>query len=376
MTIKLIYNRRKSTGKAAIDLHVFVKRNDFTFISTGVVIEPEFFDARSNMVKAKHPKAIAYNAHIRAMMRKVEDYELTCIRQGINFTAADVRFHLKASVAESRNLNQYMHEQLELDSVQLSAGRVKQCRSILRNFDRFGIYSFHQFDSNAVRKFHNHLRITMQETSTQKNHKLVKKYLSRAFKNKLTENNPYDDFKIPAAREKRTYLTPDELEMLRQFNGHPRLEKVRDLFLFMCLTGISFSDMAKLSAEMVVNENSDTFIMFSRTKTDVRQMVFLLPEAHRIIEKYKGDRKIFSSISNQKMNNYLKELGALCNISKELTSHVGRHTFATNMLSLGMPLESIQAMLGHANIKTTSIYTNLISSKLSNDFKRLGIDGL
>jgi site-specific recombinase XerD len=127
---------------------------------------------------------------------------------------------------------------------------------------------------------------------------------------------------------------------------------------------------------MVVNENSDTFIMFSRTKTDVRQMVFLLPEAHRIIEKYKGDRKIFSSISNQKMNNYLKELGTLCNISKELTSHVGRHTFATNMLSLGMPLESIQAMLGQANIKTTSIYTNLISTKLSNDFKRLGIDGL
>jgi len=376
MKVHTVYNRRNKTGKATIDIYVFVKRNDFTFISTGVMVESQFFDHRTGLVSMKHTKHETHNQVIRSMIRRAEDFELSCIRQGLLFTAADVRHHLKADQTLSENMNQFMWNQLELDAVQLSEGRIKQCRSMLKNFDAFGMYTFNQFDQNVLRKYHAHLRQTMQETTTPKNHKLIKKYLSRAVKMRLTDFNPYDHFKIPAAREKRVYLTSDELNLIRQYKGHPRLEKIRDVFLFMCLTGISFTDMANLTIDMIEKHENDYFIIAKRQKTEVRQMTFLLPEAIDLIKRYAGKQNLFPSISNQKMNAYLKEIAAVCNIRKDLTSHVARHTFATIMLTRGMPLETIQNMLGHADIKTTAIYAELISSKISNDFKRLGIDSI
>lgn len=96
------------------------------------------------------------------------------------------------------------------------------------------------------------------------------------------------------------------------------------------------------------------------------------------MEKYSDDPRavsngtLFPVISNQRMNGYLKEIAEICEISKDLTFHIARHTFATTVtLSNGVPIESVSKMLGHTSIRTTQIYAKVVESKLSEDMGRL-----
>ncbi len=104
----------------------------------------------------------------------------------------------------------------------------------------------------------------------------------------------------------------------------------------------------------------------------------LLPQAIAIIEKYKSDAKalstgtLFPLISNQKLNSYLKEVADTCEISKNLTFHLARHTFATTItLSNGVPMETVSKMLGHTKITTTQIYSKVMERKVSDDMQHL-----
>lgn len=115
-----------------------------------------------------------------------------------------------------------------------------------------------------------------------------------------------------------------------------------------------------------------------RTKTSTRLAVPILPSALHIIEKYSNEpicvskNKALPVISNQKMNEYLKEIAKICKIKKPLSTHIARHTFATTVaLVNGVPIESVSKLLGHTNIKTTQIYAKVIDTKLSEDMANL-----
>lgn len=115
--------------------------------------------------------------------------------------------------------------------------------------------------------------------------------------------------------------------------------------------------------------------MTKRQKTNVQSNILLLEVPQRIIEKYSGtlpDGILLPVLSNQKMNAYLKEIGDLCGIEKNLTFHLARHTFATTItLAKGVPIETVSKMLGHTNIKTTQIYARITDSKIGNDMQAL-----
>ena len=104
----------------------------------------------------------------------------------------------------------------------------------------------------------------------------------------------------------------------------------------------------------------------------------LLPVAIDLMEKYRDDSRalnngtVFPVISNQRMNGYLKEIADICGITKTLTFHIARHTFATTVtLSNGVPMESVSKMLGHTSIRTTQIYAKVVEQILSEDMRNL-----
>jgi integrase len=110
--------------------------------------------------------------------------------------------------------------------------------------------------------------------------------------------------------------------------------------------------------------------MGKRGKTDVSYNVPLLDIPQRILDKYRGklqNGRLLPVINNQNTNVYLKEIGELCGIKKNLTFHLSRHTFATLTLSKGVSIESVSKMLGHTNIQTTQIYARITNEKISND---------
>ena len=154
-----------------------------------------------------------------------------------------------------------------------------------------------------------------------------------------------------------------------------RLEQVRDIFVFACFTGLSYIDVKELSKDHIrISFDGNTWIMTKRSKSNINVNVPLMDIPKKILEKYDGELpdKVLPVLSNQKMNAYLKEIADVCGITKNLTFHLARHTFATTVtLAKGIPIETVSKMLGHTNIQTTQIYARITNDKISKDMEGL-----
>ena len=196
----------------------------------------------------------------------------------------------------------------------------------------------------------------------------------------LISHNPYSSFKVSRNETHRDYLTIQELEQIKNKEVSTlRMEIIRDIFIFACYTGLGYAELKKLNSTHIHQGNDGgKWIIIERTKTDIRCRVPVLPQAKAILRKYKNFSenrnrgKLLPVHSNQKMNEYLKELADICGINKSLSMYVARHTFATSItLPNGVPIETVSKMLGHTSLKTTQIYARIVDSKISKDMKLL-----
>ena len=170
--------------------------------------------------------------------------------------------------------------------------------------------------------------------------------------------NPFNGIKISKRTKEVEYLTERELDTIKSKSFNGRLEKVKDLFLFQCYTGLAYVDMANLSKEdFQFNDNGQIFIKKSRVKTGIGFLTVLIDEAVEIIRKYDFELPV---LSNQKYNSYLKEIADVCGITKPMHTHIGRHTAATYLLNKGLSIETVARILGHSNIKQTQHYAKLV----------------
>ncbi|MCD8268440.1 MAG: site-specific integrase [Parabacteroides sp.] len=158
--------------------------------------------------------------------------------------------------------------------------------------------------------------------------------------------------------------------------GIERLEKVRDVFVFSCWTGLAYIDVYTLKDENIQKYlDGNYWIISKRHKTGIPINVRLLDIPLKILKKYKGkqpDHRALPMPGNQKMNSYLKGLADICGIRKNLTYHLARHTSATTVtLTNGVSMESVSKMLGHTNIRTTQIYAKVINQKSGSEMDAL-----
>lgn len=154
------------------------------------------------------------------------------------------------------------------------------------------------------------------------------------------------------------------------------MELARDLYVFCCFTGLSFTDMKNLAKDnLQTSFDGKLWIMTKRQKTGVESNIMLLDIPKQIIEKYDGMAKedyllpvpqYITACKN------IKKIIGLCGIEKEITWHTSRHTMATEIcLTNGVPIETLSKMLGHTNIRTTQIYAKITHEKESRDMAAL-----
>lgn len=194
------------------------------------------------------------------------------------------------------------------------------------------------------------------------------------------EKDPFAKYKLHFEKVERGHLSKQELNTLagKTFTIE-RLAAVLDMFLFSCYTGLAYIDISHLKREHIVKGiDAKDWLMTNRQKTGTTVRVPLLPEASVLIKKYRdhpvasSNGTVFPVVTNQRMNGYLKEIAEICGITKNLTFHLARHTFATTVtLSNGVPIESVSKMLGHTSIRTTQIYAKVVEHKLSEDMQNL-----
>lgn len=189
--------------------------------------------------------------------------------------------------------------------------------------------------------------------------------------------DPYQSFRVHFESVGREILTQEEIDIIynKEFITG-RLEQIRDVFIFACYTSLSYIDVSNLTEDNIQEAfDGNLWVMTKRSKTNVNANIRLLDIPKEILAKYKGsqkDGKCLPVVSNQKTNEYLKEIATVCGINKKLTFHLARHSFATTItLSNGVPIESVSKMLGHTNIRTTQIYAKITDRKISKDMDAL-----
>jgi integrase len=198
--------------------------------------------------------------------------------------------------------------------------------------------------------------------------------------NDWLDKNPCSRYEGKMKEVERDFLTEEELSRIynKRFSSE-RLTLVKDIFIFSCYTGLAYIDVKGLKKDHIaIGIDGEKWIFKNRQKTDTKSKIPVLPIAQEIIQKYENHPRclnedtILPILTNQKMNSYLKEIGDLCDISKEITFHMARHTFATSVtLTNGVPIETVSKMLGHKNIQTTQHYAKILDKKVSEDMKIL-----
>jgi len=235
--------------------------------------------------------------------------------------------------------------------------------------------------ADFIRGYQSYLRTkrNCNHNSTVKYTKNVGKLIRRAIMEGLIDRDPFLGMKFKIDPVETEVLTAEELDALaaKEFQNQ-RLNQVRDVFLFCCYTGLAFIDAKELrQEELVYHPDGQVWIRKRRSKTKNEFMVPLLKVPLAILEKYAafkpdGQGPVLPVLSNQKYNSYLKEIADVCGISKRLTTHVARHTFATTVtLSNGISLETVSKMLGHSSIVMTQRYAKVVEEKIRQEMGKL-----
>lgn len=210
--------------------------------------------------------------------------------------------------------------------------------------------------------------------------KNLKRVIHVALENEWLGKDPFIGYKFHVETVEPEFLTIDELRtiMSKEFSIK-RVERVRDVFVFCCFTGLAFSDVQQLKSEHIVTDNKgDSWIRKCRQKTKNMCNIPLLPWALEILDRYKDDPEcqvsgtLLPVPTNQRMNAYLKEIADICDIPKDLTTHCARHTFATSIsLANGVSLENVSKMLGHSNINMTRHYARVLDQNIFRDMQKI-----
>ncbi len=216
----------------------------------------------------------------------------------------------------------------------------------------------------------------MSNNTVMKHIQRFRKIVTLGYHIEWIDRDPFIRWKPIYEKRERPFLTQNELSNIESYKFPiARLERVRDLFVFSCYTGIAYADIIQLTIDnIVLGMDGSKWIYTRRQKTKTPVKVPLLNKAEFIIQKYSEHpvttvtETLLPVLTNEKINLYLKEIADATGIKKNLTFHMARHTFATTVtLSNGVPIETVSKLLGHTKLATTQIYARVLDKKVSED---------
>lgn len=356
--------------------------------------DPGRWNQQAGRMLGNYEKAKVLNQFLDAIQGSIYEIQKEYTLRNEPVTAEQVRARmLHQSDEKKRSLvevYQYHNDQFEkLVGAEFSYGTLKKFRSALTSLKAFLQWKFKKDDVYLAEV--NHKFITdyefylktiqkLQHNSAMGNIKKLKKIVRQCVANDWLDKDPFRSYKITTKETHRNFLLKDELETLRTKEiTIPRLDQVRDIFLFSCYTGLSYSDVMILTQkDIAIGIDGEQWIFTNRIKTGTASRIPLLPVAKGILDKYAtlpqiaNSHRLLPKMTNQRLNSYLKEISDLCSFNKELTFHCARHTFATTVtLTNGVPIETVGKMLGHKSLRTTQIYAKILDTKVSGDMKEL-----
>ncbi|MDZ7847382.1 MAG: site-specific integrase [Owenweeksia sp.] len=360
-------------------------------IGTRLSAPTESWDAQFKRVRGSSREIKDTNAQLKQWEERIADSIRELHWEREYFTLEDLISRTNNEKKTTGLLEFYQDRMAELKKrieVDFSPNTYKVYKSTFNHLEYFlqkrlkrKDYPIKGVDYNFLDQFFWYLRIQCKigQNSANKYLKTLKAVLNDARKRQVILHNAFENFQIKAGEYDRTYLTTSELEAIIDYEpADPKIGLAKEYFLFVCFTGFHYSDVKSLRQSHFRKEGDKEWILKPRDKNNQSSVVPLLPMAQRILEKHAGyelsDGKMLKMYSNQKTNQYLKELATACTIDKNLSCKVGRHTFATTVtLTNKVPIESVSRMLGHTSIKTTQIYAQVVHQKVLGDMEGVAL---
>jgi site-specific recombinase XerD len=390
--ITLHFYAKSTKPNAAGQLPIYVrltvdgKRMEF---STKKFIDSSKWSPEMSKMKGSTEDARSLNEYLNLVKSKIFDIQMELIHQNEILTIEVFKNKLLGIQERGRMLLpifvEHNRKMEELVGIEYAPGTLERYKTSLSHTKDFLLWKYkvsdieiskidyafiteYEFYLRSVRNCANNTAVKYIKNF----HKIINQCLSNGWLNK----DPFFNYKSKVKEVERVYLTEEEIQnIINKDFKIERVAMVRDIFIFSCFTGLAYIDVKQLTKNHIsLGIDGDKWIFKNRQKTDTTSKIPLLPMAMEIVDKYKNhptyvnENRLLPILSNQKMNAYLKEIADVCEINKELTFHIARHTFATTVtLSNGVPIETVSKMLGHNNLKTTQHYAKILDKKISND---------
>ena len=392
-TFRILFYVRKNQvnkeGKSSIMIRLTIN-GDTSQFSSKLEVEPELWDVKGQKMSGSSLKARQLNSlldDVRTSLKNhfhdIETHEAYVTAEKVRNAFLGITIRQQTLLGTFRKHNEDVQKLVGISKSAATYAKYDRCMRRLEEFMqakyRIKDIALKEISHVFITDFETYLRTVSgcNENTTAKFMQTFRMIIIMAKNNGWIFADPFINYKIRLKRVDRGYLTEPEIKKIlkKQFTCK-RLEQVRDIFIFACFTGLAYIDVRNLTKENIQTSfDGKLWIMTARQKTDTAVTVPLLKVPQAILKKYEGtqlDGRLLPVLSNQKLNSYLKEIGDLCGITKNITFHLARHTFATTMtLAKGVPIETVSKMLGHTNIITTQIYARITNDKIVRDMQVL-----
>ena len=374
-----IYNRKKklnSQGKALLQIEAYLERRKIYF-STHIYLSPEQWDNRRKLIR-KHPHAEALNYQIKEFLIQLESKELSLWKEGKVVTLDN----LKEEFCHKNNKSFLDFIKRDIATSQSKESTKLNMLSTYALLSKFkSQIDFKELTPQFIFDFERYLFDKGLQTNTVAKHmKHFKTFVNLAIdKGYLSLNDyPFRRYRIKTLKAKHSFLVPDELKRLESLELSDRKLAYKhslEAFLFCCYTGLRYSDFTHLSDSNIVFIEKQPWLVFTtiKTGTEVRLPLTLLFEgkAWKLLRKYQKHLNEFFHIkANSTVNKELIRIGKLADIQKHFSFHSARHTNATLLIYKGVNITTVQKLLGHRNVSTTQIYSEVMGSTIVNDLKK------
>ncbi|RZJ88505.1 MAG: site-specific integrase [Chryseobacterium sp.] len=394
-------SRVRKDGRVAISLRITTDPGVDCELATGIFIHPGNWDIESKRVLKAESKARQLNDKLDSLLvdiKRIHDalclqseeitpQKIKAIYKGKDITPKEVKGKQTLTLIDAFDGFILKFEKL-VNKKERSDGTLRQWRSTRKKVIEFLQFecsttdiSFPMITPLFADKMYDYLTIgvekSLSDASAKKHIKKVKQVIKTGVKLQAIASNPIADFVCGGDQKDVPPLEIEEvMRIYHKDFGNDRLNEVRDAFIFQCFTGFAYQDIYGLSRENIiyVGFHREPWLAKNRGKTGVNEIVPVLPIIDQLIERYKDHlvchvRGALMPInSNARYNGYLKEIAAICNIQRQLNTHLARHTFADIMLNLGMSLEEVSKMLGHKSIRTTQRYCRVRKERIQKSF--------
>ena len=378
------------SGKAPIMGRITLGRNVAQF-SCKLSCNPELWNPRESRMDGKSREAMEINGRLESLLLSVQSAYQALLSKGCPFDATDVKEQFQGSVQTRcmlvERLDMLIKEKESHVGIDIKKEAIHGYHSTRIHLQKFiqkkykvSDLAFSQLTENFIHEFGQYFlgECGFQESTFYNIAIHLKTVCRLAYREGLADVLLFDKAKISKG-DKKLPKALDKSSLDKLMNTHfgeleEEMETARDLFVFACHTGAAYCDLMGLSKTHLVRDDEENLWMkFNRQKTGVLCRIKLLPEAIRIIEKYRGEERerLLPQMKYATYQSYLKALRLREGIAFPFTTHTARHTFATLItLEQGVPIETVSKMLGHSNVSMTERYAKVTPQKLFEEFNR------